>query len=42
LELTGISGVTDIVGEVIAKGGVQLKDLGFTDTQADELATRAR
>ncbi len=42
LELTGLSGVSDIIGEVIAKGEVNADDVGLTIRDMRKLSYRAR
>nr|KAG5702202.1 hypothetical protein BaRGS_033914 [Batillaria attramentaria] len=40
--VSGVSGISDIIGEVLADGGVDLTAAGLTKEEADMLAARAR
>lgn len=42
LDVTGLSGIEDIVGEIIAKGDIDPESVGLTEQQADALIHRAR
>ena len=40
--LSGLSDISDIIGEVLAQGGVDLTAAGLTQEEADKYAARAR
>ena len=42
LEVTGLSGVEDIVGEMIEKGEIEPRHVGLTEQQAHKLTQHAR
>ena len=42
LQLSGLSGVSDIVGEYIRKGDIVPEDVGLTEKEGQELAATAR
>ena len=39
--MSGLSGVSDIVGEVLATGDLDIRELGFTQKESDDLVQRA-
>lgn len=41
MDVSGLSGVSDIVGEIIARGSMDLKDVGLTPRDAQKLIERA-
>ena len=42
LEVTGLSGIEDIVGEIIAKGDIDPHSVGLTEQQAQKISEKVR
>ncbi|XP_041357450.1 uncharacterized protein LOC121374415 [Gigantopelta aegis] len=40
--ISGLSGISDIIGEIIAEGGIDLEEAGLSPREADRLAKQAR
>lgn len=38
LQITGLSGVTDIISDLVVEGDVSPSELGFTKTQAKKIS----
>ena len=39
-KLSGLSGISDIIGDMVAKGDIDLDDVGLTTAEADRLVQR--
>ena len=38
--MSGLSGISDIIGDMVAKGEINLEDAGLTPGEADQLVHR--
>ena len=39
-KMSGLSGISDIIGDMVAKGEIDLEDAGLTQREADRLVKR--
>ena len=39
-KMSGLSGISDIIGDMVAKGEIDLEDAGLTQREADHLVKR--
>jgi polyhydroxyalkanoate synthesis regulator phasin len=40
--MSGLSGISDIIGEMVEKGAINLEEAGFTENEAMRLADRIK
>ena len=40
--MSGLSGISDIIGEIIAEGGIDLEEAGLSPREANRLIMQAR
>ena len=38
--MSGLSGISDIIGDMVAKGEINLEEAGLTEREADQLVRR--
>ena len=40
--MSGLSGISDIIGEMVEKGDIDLEEAGFTEAEAIKLADKIK